>query len=268
MFISREEKDLKFLEFSLFLHSIPSLQKTVANDILVELGKLFGHCFMPFVNSQLQEELKFRRCSQEILGAVEVVIGQIEQPFKVLKSHKTGQALQFEQEFAYEEPERFIVGYEIVDKITKDGDSTVSDKDKVPRNASFISVKNSLKSLLEVPGIWTEILEYQEKLSAEFKSRHVISNVMQGQLWKQLELLYEGKTVLPLILFVDDFDPLNELGSHGGAQQLTGTYISCPFLPPHLANRKENVFLNTIFLAKYRKMFDSTFKKFFQKTID
>ena len=54
----------------------------MANEILVQLGKLFSECLMSWVNGEIQEELQFRGSSPKIKGAVSIIINQIKQPKK------------------------------------------------------------------------------------------------------------------------------------------------------------------------------------------
>lgn len=71
---------------------------------------------------------------------------------------------------------------------------------------------------------------------------------------------------MPLIIFADEFETGNALGSHSGQQKLMGVYISLPFLPPHLVSDLKNIFLVTLFNYRYRNLFGN--KAVFKKIID
>lgn len=47
----------------------------------------------------------------------------------------------------------------------------------------------------------------------------------------------ENKIALPLLIYFDDFEVDNPLGSHAGIHKLGGVYVSLPFLPPHYVSQ-------------------------------
>lgn len=73
-----------------------------------------------------------------------------------------------------------------------------------------ISMKIVLKKCLEMPNILSSILEHIEECKS---SKPIISNI-QSELWQSIESQFAGKTVLPLILYFDDVEINNPLGSH------------------------------------------------------
>lgn len=268
MFLSHEDEELKFLEFTLLLYSIPSLQENVIANIIDRLASLMSDAHIPFLASEIQNELKIQKVREEVCEAIQVICDQNKQPFHYFKKSDKNFSRRLGQDFFYNEPETFVVGYETVtSKADIDSESVLSDKTKdvkVPRYAIHVPLKNSLKVLFSIPGMLQEILDYEVQLENEWRERNVMSNVMQGQAWRSIKTRLTEKKMFPLILYMDDFDPFNELGSHGGEQKVTGVYVSCPFLPPHLINRKENVILRPHFTVNtihyFRKILSFTKK--------
>ncbi|XP_018364517.1 PREDICTED: uncharacterized protein LOC108762153, partial [Trachymyrmex cornetzi] len=79
------------------------------------------------------------------------------------------------------------------------------------------------------------------------KDNTIITNFIQGKLWKNINAQLEGKTVLPLFLYFDDYETNNPLGSHKGISKCGAVYLSIACLPPKL-NRK--VFSNSTTFSK------------------
>ncbi|XP_050535222.1 uncharacterized protein LOC126902220 [Daktulosphaira vitifoliae] len=80
-----------------------------------------------------------------------------------------------------------------------------------------------------------------------------ISNFIQGKLWKQKIVPYEGKIVFPFFLYVDDLEINNPLGSHSKFQSIAAIYYNFPL-------HNNNSMLSNIFLASLVKSVD--FKMF------
>jgi len=80
-----------------------------------------------------------------------------------------------------------------------------------------------------------------------------ITNFVQGKLWKEKVIQYEGKIVFPYFLYIDDFEINNPLGSHANFQSIAAIYYNFPLM-------KNNAKLSNIFLAALIKSVD--FKEF------
>lgn len=89
---------------------------------------------------------------------------------------------------------------------------------------------------------------------------------MQGRVWRSKYSNLVNETVLSIFLYYDDFEPGNALGSHAGEQEIGGTYVSCPFLPPHLVAKINNIIVASLFYKKHRQPFGS--KAVFYKVIE
>lgn len=115
----------------------------------------------------------------------------------------------------------------------------------VPSTIQVIPLGKVLVKLLSLDGLLENILTYTSKLK-EFAEP--IQNVMQGSVWKEIvEKKYSSSSVndlhLPLMVYYDDFEVNNPLGSHASIHKLGATYVSLPFLP-----RKFFSLLNTILM--------------------
>lgn len=69
-------------------------------------------------------------------------------------------------------------------------------------------------------------------------------NLIQTPFWKEmLKLCQEGKFILPILLYVDDFEINNPLGSHAGTYKICGVYFALGCMPPEYASQLNNIFL-------------------------
>ncbi|KAL7294355.1 hypothetical protein TKK_0012363 [Trichogramma kaykai] len=116
--------------------------------------------------------------------------------------------------------------------------------------ATRTPLHDSLKTFLQIPNMLSEIRNYIDALSNE---KDIISNFIQGDLWKSKYKNLRDTLLFPLFLFFDDFEPGNALGSHRGQQKLGGVYISFPCVPPHITALINNIFVALLFYSKDRE---------------
>jgi len=81
-----------------------------------------------------------------------------------------------------------------------------------------------------------------------------LTNILQDELWKKIILKY-SKTVTPLILYLDEFETCNPLGSHAGIYKLGTMYFTIASVSPKYASRIENIFLAMLFHSQDRMEF-------------
>ncbi|XP_033229751.1 uncharacterized protein LOC117181299 [Belonocnema kinseyi] len=131
----------------------------------------------------------------------------------------------------------------------------------VPCTATHIPLRLTLKKFFELPGIFTTVLNHVNQLKCDDS---VLSNFVQGNLWRKKSALYEaeGKTVLPLFLGIDDLEINNALGSHTGVSQVGAVYVSTPCLPPEFYAQLNNIFLNFLYYSQDRKLPNGNFEVF------
>lgn len=84
------------------------------------------------------------------------------------------------------------------------------------------------------------------------------SNIIQAKLWNEKCALRDdepGSKRLPLILYFDDYETNNPLGSHKGISKCGAVYAKLPSLPPEYQAKIENLFLFILFNTLYRTVF-------------
>ncbi|CAH0392859.1 unnamed protein product [Bemisia tabaci] len=138
---------------------------------------------------------------------------------------------------------------------------------RVKITGEFIPLSQTLKIFFEYGNIFSDTLKFMDSLLAE---TNVIRNIVQGTYWRSFleELKNKGsnKCYLPLLIYADEFEAGNPLGSHSGINKLCGVYGSVPCLPLQYQSKLTSIFLCSMFKANNRKLFGN--KKIFKKLID
>lgn len=72
-------------------------------------------------------------------------------------------------------------------------------------------------------------------------------------MWKFIKTVTNpNKIILPLILYFDDLEIGNPLGSHAGYYKIGCLYYNIPTIPLKYNSRLENVFISTLFYSSDR----------------
>lgn len=90
-----------------------------------------------------------------------------------------------------------------------------------------------------------------------------ISNVTQSKWWKEIKSQVatnnDGKTlVIPALVYFDDFEPNNALGSHSSIHKTGAVYVQIPCLPSHLQAKLAHIYLAQLFFSSDRTNFGNS----------
>ena len=127
---------------------------------------------------------------------------------------------------------------------------------------SIIPIKSVIKKFLELPNVFSTIVENIEKI----KSNSLIDSVIKGDFWKSVTANLNDKIIFPLILYFDDVEINNPLGSHKTIKKIGACYMSIPVIPAKYASKLENIFLFQLHSYENHKMLGN--HKIFNKIID
>ncbi|KAJ8674206.1 hypothetical protein QAD02_005468 [Eretmocerus hayati] len=112
------------------------------------------------------------------------------------------------------------------------------------RRMSVIQIDEVLKKFLELPGVFSAIEENVNVSTADPSP-----SFFNGSYWKSISTKFVGKTVLPLVMYFDDFEINNPLGSRKVKSKIGAVYCSVLGIPPRFASQLENILL--VQLHKY-----------------
>lgn len=125
-----------------------------------------------------------------------------------------------------------------------------------------VPLRKTFKLFLEIPGMLNQIINYINKLSNE---SHILSNIVQGNLWLRKYKDVSDVLLLPFVIFYDELEVVNPLGSHAGINKFGVVYASIACLPPNVASRLDNIICLTLIYANDKKETDN--KNIFSKLI-
>ena len=114
-----------------------------------------------------------------------------------------------------------------------------------------------------MPEIFDKTIQYLNSLDSQ---KEIITNIYQSPHWKEKSAFYSNKICLPLLMFFDDYENNNALGSHKGISKCGAVYLSIPCLPPDFQSKIENIFLFILFNTLDRSVFKN--KIVFDKVIE
>lgn len=109
---------------------------------------------------------------------------------------------------------------------------------------AFFNKTNVIKDILAY-------IDYINNLNSEF-----IYNIIQSKLWnakiKEIDCV-DTTLLLPLIIYFDDFEPNNALGSRSGSHKIGGVYIKIGCLPEHINSKLAHIYAAMFFFTEDRK---------------
>ncbi|KAL5242322.1 hypothetical protein ACI65C_009732 [Semiaphis heraclei] len=115
-----------------------------------------------------------------------------------------------------------------------------------------IPLRCVLQKFFSLENVLSETFDFMATLK---NNSGVITNFIQGSYWQTRIKHHEGRLVLPLFMFFDDYESGNVLGSHSGIHKLGAVYVSIPCLPPYRSTSLSNIFLALLFHSSDRLQF-------------
>lgn len=117
----------------------------------------------------------------------------------------------------------------------------------------YFKIEDILEKLFKLPNVYDTIINYMEKVKIDCANIDAYISYVNGASWQRKLRNFEGKTVIPLSLFLDDFEPNNSLGSHSTLYKMCGVYFSIPALPLELITKLTNNFVTSFHFTDDRK---------------
>lgn len=207
------------------LFSKTNLAITTAEEIIDQ--------FVGFFENSLQHiEMELRNCSQrdDYINCFQKAAFEITNS---LKAYNTKQKLEtgLKQTGFYSKPKNFLLKEGVVQIL---GELEVKQSHGV-----IMPIKSQIQNFLGMPNVFQEIKKNQDKPRTD----GVFQDLIDGELWKKIKRRYEGKHVIPLYLYTDEFQPDSGISAHSTDQKLAAFYYSFPSLPDYLANNLKCIFV-------------------------
>jgi hypothetical protein len=153
----------------------------------------------------------------------------------------------FKESGCYIEPESFSIGTRLE---AKRANGTVK---LLPSLAmgQHVPLRKVFHRLFQLPGVLGTALAFMSQSKSG-----IYSDFKDGKLWKDMVLRDTGKEIFfPYMLYFDDFETANPLGSRAGIHKLGSIYACLKCFPPKYNSKLKNLFLSLLFYTVDRTEF-------------
>lgn len=207
------------------LYSKQSLSRVFCQEMINSI-KIFLDCVKMIENRYKSIELNSHSDLNSMFDILYNAFADYTSEYKTMLYFKTLNCLI--------EPEEISIGAFIDSKLMK------TDRQVVVKNKKICTIllEKILKKFLELPGVYDKIISNIKKI----KQNKIITSILQSKMWRSIEQQYRND-VLPLILYSDDFEINNPLGSQRGLHKLGVVYCTVGGIDEEYASILENIFL-------------------------
>lgn len=241
--LSIEDYDLSLtdsvLGFLGRLHRIESLPRSHVQLIVEEVIALTSGPHLKLLEDQTLGVLKTLDPNVHDL---------VQNYFQCYRNMFAGLETEHQRTKVYSESGAFIapIAYTIGSALIAVGHSKRTRMETVNLSGQFIPMRKTLKGFLELPGVFKAITSYMEKL--EVSDGAVLENLVQGSVWKDIRKNNPGKTLIPISLYFDDFDPNDTVSPH--SCKIGGMYYTIPSIPPEFRSTLDCIFVAALIYAQ------------------
>ena len=150
---------------------------------------------------------------------------------------------------AYVKPKTLIFGERLKLVKTKQNRREVK---SFPVTGQYIPIKDVIKIFLEKSNNFIIARNFLNSLKEE---KQYLKHFCQGKLWLDIQKKFKNKTVFPLIMYFDDFNIDDVLGSHKGNNKIGAVYYTLPCFPVEFEQSMQQIFTAMLFLTNDREEF-------------
>lgn len=243
------------------LYDSPEISRTIVQLIIDSLSAFLSSELIHVIKESLANLFKSSRTTMPSeLQYIFQMLDKLSSSFSELNTEYK-RFKYFESNNTLLKPSPHIIGVRNEQK-RRNGDTLLDLQNAL---AYHIPMGKTLKLFFEIPGVFDTIHNFYLTLLEDSNSDSM-SNVVHGRIWQNIRKRFSfNEIVFPLLLYFDDFETLNPLGSHAGCYKIGALYFTVPCVPPEFASRLENIFLTEIFYSKDRSEFGN--KRVFEPII-
>ncbi|KAJ8032472.1 hypothetical protein HOLleu_26003 [Holothuria leucospilota] len=205
-----DENDISYL-VAVFIARLKasSISSALVENILRDLEELTS-CILHTVKKEVVEIISTSMGgfpSDEVTSQFEKAFEDQSCPFAGMHSHHL-QKVHFQQMGALILPEEKLLGYQFQSKFEKKTGTQLHVQKA--ETFQYIPLAKSLKKFLEIPGVM------QAVLGSKQSEDNILSSYYDGDYYKEKNTNGRENPVIPLLLYNDDFETANPLGSKRG----------------------------------------------------
>lgn len=214
--------------FGLKLYGNISLTRKAANEIISDVDI---NIVTPILDFITQELITISKNEYDVSNLNSFLIG-IKTTLQSIKSeHKIKNVLL--KKNMYCEPKTFII----------DNSMNIDNIGKHQTTGVLLPLKNNLIQYLKLPSILSTMSSNYNRFR---ENSFTISNIVQGSTWKNITKENPNKMYIPYLLYQDDVEINNPLGSKRGVHKISAFYLSFPLLNIYQVSKLENILVGCL----------------------
>jgi len=156
----------------------------------------------------------------------------------------------FQNSGCYIAPEAITVGHRFENRTVNKTSVLVP----VNATAQHIPLRKTFMSFFGLPEMFEKAKVYMNKE----QNVPVMKDFVDGDLWKSRGFQQaENRLIVPFVLYFDDFETANPLGSRAGVYKLGAIYACLKCFPPRFNSQLKNLFLTLLFFSEDRSLYGS-----------
>lgn len=230
-------------------YSITDLPRSRVQMLISDIISLLSGQAVNILCNKVLSRLVFLADDPSIIAEIHEMFNKLKNPFaKFDTEHKRFKY--FCDDGTLILPNKHIIGY-YSDCRKSHGHQVIK---QIPITAQYIPMQQVLTAFFNLPNVYTKVVEYVNFL---YNCPTIMFNIIQGELWREKMKNFKDIFVLPILLFFDEFETNNPLGSHKGIQKCGALYFKIPCLPPEFQSKMSNIFLFGLFNAFDRENLES-----------
>lgn len=174
-------------------------------------------------------EIELNKENSDLSDTIKLILQEFKSELNIFQSEYKFQSYLKENDL-YTDPQEFFI------------DNSLNTENNATSNVSkgvILPLKQNLKRFFELPNVLNKMINNLENL----KLFDNIQHICQGSLWKHISEKFKGKIAIPYLLYQDDFEINNSLGSKTGVHKTSAFYMSFPLLPNSEISKLENIFV-------------------------
>lgn len=182
--------------------------------------------------------------NQTVSSTIKCIISEFLNPFNDLQSEYM-LLKQLKSKDQFDSPSLYTINHQI-SEILQNREPQLSEEHI---RGSIMPIEFQLRKIMESDSGFENVVTHMEIL----ENRNERSHFVNSNLWKQKKLTFQGKCVVPIFLYFDDFGVNNPLGPH--CSSVCAGYYCLPTMPNFLLSKLDNIFVATIFKSSDIKDF-------------
>ncbi|KAF7651237.1 hypothetical protein LDENG_00113750, partial [Lucifuga dentata] len=184
--------------------------------------------------------------SSDIYNKIEHTFSQLPNPLSALNTESKRRKY-FDEKWEIVEPKQYVLGVRL--DVCRDRTSGVYSQVPVTDKYMYVPILGTLKSIFKNSYVRDSFLQDKQC------ERGIYKDISDGSYFRDHTLFSQHRHALQILLYYDDFETANPLGSKRGIHKLGCIYFTLKNLPPKFNSVLMNVHLTALFYTEDLKTY-------------